>query len=358
MTKAFDNFYTVTFWTFQSNKNYSTPKVRTDICSILRNEGVHVIDINPSDINSFQKELALHCRNASSTGKKLNTIIQYPLKPVLNITNEDSNLPYDVLNIINSISDHKIVIAHDIKSIQSSMFGKTLGDSQVLKTNNFERKLFTEADSLIVHSNPMKGYMASSFGISNEQIQCLELFDYISFPVFPAPKKHTGINIGFAGYLGIAKKKLLDQLFCNLPILSNVTYNMYGPDFPEHLFQREDIRYHGSIDPNLLPQIMNNDNDYGLLWDEFNPLQRKYYKMIAPHKCSLYIRSMLPLIVPSNTYIGDFVETNQIGITINNLGDICSINNPKINFENLTDLQKKVSSGYFTLRAVAKSLQP
>jgi hypothetical protein len=354
-----ENYYLVTFWSPQSKKNYATPKVRKDICSFLENKGVHIININPNNLNKFEKDLEKHYKNSKKMNKNFGTIIQYPLKPIINIDANTSNKPYKFLDIINKFPNYKIVIIHDIKSIQSSMFEKSPSSNQLLATQNIEETIFSNSNALIVHSKPMKVYVSSKFNIKKKKIHSLEVFDYTGLPIQSNNKIDQNINIAFAGYLGISKKKLLDQLFYNLPNSSNIFYNLYGSDFPKQLYQRKDIKYNGSIIPEKLPRILNENNNFGLVWDEFNSLQRKYYKFIFPHKGSLYLRSLLPLIVPSNTYIGDFIKLNHLGITIDKLSDIEMIdfNNLKIDYEKLESIQKKMNLGYFIINAITRSLQ-
>ncbi|NJO18333.1 MAG: hypothetical protein HC877_22150 [Thioploca sp.] len=229
----------------------------------------------------------------------------------------------------------------------------------MIETNNLEKELILQSDSIIAHSEPMIEYLSSLFQIPSRKFQSLHIFDYIGIPFAPKSKNNQKISIAFAGYLGISKKKLLDILFSELPENAHLSYNLYGSDFPEELYHRNDIAYNGSITPETLPSILNQNNNFGLLWDEFNPLQKEYYKMIVPHKCSLYIRSLLPLIVPSNTYIGDFVDSNQIGITIDGLCHIERINlsNLHIDYGKLKDLQQKLNSGHFTIDAINRALK-
>ncbi|MBR9676637.1 hypothetical protein GOV04_00660 [Candidatus Woesearchaeota archaeon] len=361
MTDTIDarDYYLITFWSDLPRKNYAAPKVRRDIREFLESQGVQTIHIKHDKLEQLEKDLKVH-QQISREGKKLfGTILQYPLKPVINVTRNSSDIPFKALELIHKISDHKITLVHDIKSIQSSIFGKSPSNSQLTETYDLELKLMLESDSIIAHSVPMIDYLSSYFNIPHKKMFSLNIFDYKGLPFVPKLRNGKTSNIAFAGYLGISKKKLLDMLYSELPKNPNLNYNVYGSDFPRDFYQRSDITYNGSVNPNILPQILNENNDFGLLWDEFNPLQKDYYRMIAPHKCSLYIRSLLPLIVPSNTYIGEFVELNKIGITIDNLCDIETVDfkNLQIDFEKLKEIQKKLDAGYFTMSAINRALR-
>ncbi|NJO18334.1 MAG: hypothetical protein HC877_22155 [Thioploca sp.] len=124
------NYHLVTFWSDFPEKNYATPKVRKDIREFLENSGVQVIRIDPNKLDGFESDLKAHQQIANLSGKILGTVLQYPLKPVINITQDSFEISFKALEIINKLSNHKITLVHDIKSIQSSMFGKSPTDKQ------------------------------------------------------------------------------------------------------------------------------------------------------------------------------------------------------------------------------------
>ena len=77
-----------------------------------------------------------------------------------------------------------------------------------------------------------------------------------------------------------------------------------------------------------------------------------------PHKLSLYIAAGLPVVVWRQAAIADFVETNNIGITIESLTDISKrIQTLSVSEYNemamaVKKLQKQVVSGSFTRRCL------
>ncbi len=352
-------YHLISFRTAFSKKYYATPKVRMDVLRFLENSGVEIVDINPDRLDMFEADLIHHKYVATQTKKIFGTLLQYPLKPAINIGSGDSETSFRSLDIIHSLSDFRIVLVHDIKSLQSLMFGKQPSHKHISETIDLERKLFVESDSIITHSEAMSEYISHNFNIPSEKMFSLGLFDYFtnSFSTNHFSKNNT--KIAFAGYLGISRKRLLDRLYSDLPRTQNISYNLYGEDFPQERYFRKDIIYQGLFSPEILPEVLFKHNNFGLLWDEFNPLQNKYYKMIVPHKCSLYIRSLLPLIVPTNTYIGDLVSEHKIGVAIGDLSEIATLNisDVSIDFDALSYLQKKLGSGYFTISAVNRALK-
>ena len=73
---------------------------------------------------------------------------------------------------------------------------------------------------------------------------------------------------------------------------------------------------------------MNNlEGSFGLVWDGTSVdsclgLYGGYLKYNNPHKVSLYLTAMLPVIVWSNSAMADFVTKNKLGITVDKLEDI------------------------------------
>ena len=86
-------------------------------------------------------------------------------------------------------------------------------------------------------------------------------------------------------------------------------------------------------------------------------------KYNTPPKVAVYIAACLPAIVWSKAAIGDFVRKEQIGFCIDRLQDIDERikNMTKKEYEkyiyNITQLSKKVISGYYTTTALNKAVE-
>ena len=357
--KLSDTYHVISFWSDQSSKNYSAPKVRRDFLKVARQLGVHIINIDKDSLNTLESRLKDEKVHAERMNKKLATLVQYPLKPLLNVSSPVYTDAVRFISLVNAASDKRVVLAHDIKSVQGGIFEKAVDPSQLDAVTAFEDFLFTGADSLITHSQPMADYLISHFKLRNKQMIPLEMFDYLGAPVPNDTSRTNPASIAFAGYLGAAKNSLIKRLFQELPTIPDGTFNLYGPDFQNEEFSRRDIVYRGSIDSDELPLVLNRENSAGLLWDNLDEKQRFYYKMISPHKCSLYVRSFLPLIVPSGTYMEDVVKKLNIGIVIDRLSDLRDVDKTmlNINFDNLRILKEKVETGHFTATALRKALE-
>jgi hypothetical protein len=341
----------ITYWCAQSDTPYSAPKVRRDMLQIFRTVGVKTLHINKS--TDIRPSLFRERKN----GKRVVSLVQYPLKPLLNISDDNFSEAFDSMHIINDYSHRTVIIVHDIKSLQTTLFRKEISDTLLDGIRRFEKLLFEQADYIIVHSHRMGQYISSQFTIKARIIP-LEFFDYLSEPTNARlGEPQTKRKVAFAGYLGPAKDNLLQAIFSHLPKANEISYNLYGADLPVRRYSREDINYRGAFQPDILPSVLRQENDLGLLWDALDKRQMQYYGMIVPHKCSLYIRAGLPLVVPKETYIGAKAEDLHIGYSIGSLDDLLDLNPHRdISMNNLQDMQSKVASGHFTRRMIKKIL--
>lgn len=194
------------------------------------------------------------------------------------------------------------LIVHDINSLR---FGP----------NQAEIKALNKAKYLIVHTEAMKKKL-NDYGVKTQMI-VLEIFDYITDKSIIERRKNSN-QVVFAGNLD-------KTLF--LPILrdiSSLEFNLYGYHLPEKLSGIKNITYKGKFSPTHVRDI---EGSWGLVWDgdsveTCSGLLGEYLRYNAPHKCSLYISSKLPLIVWKESAVAPFIERNGIGICVNSIADI------------------------------------
>ncbi|WP_051006281.1 hypothetical protein [Liquorilactobacillus vini] len=119
------------------------------------------------------------------------------------------------------------------------------------------------------------------------------------------------------------------------------------------------------MDPDILPKYLR--QSFGLIWDgtslnQCDGVFGEYLKYNNPHKMSLYLSSGLPVIVWKQAAVADFVEKNQVGITINRLSDLdeildkLSIDDYRQLKENVVKIAKGMRNGVYIKRAVKNLL--
>ena len=122
------------------------------------------------------------------------------------------------------------------------------------------------------------------------------------------------IKVVYAGYLG--KAEFLEKL-------DNVTHEncvliIYGiPKIP-----LKNAIYKGHIDADVLPNVI--EGHLGLIWDGTYDVtsEDNYMCVNNPHKLSMYIVAGLPVIAWKQSAVAQFIEANDIGITVDSLDEL------------------------------------
>lgn len=183
----------------------------------------------------------------------------------------------------------------------------------------------------------------------------LEIFDYAcSLP--PKQKIYDSEKIEVV-YAGNPKGALFLNGLEKLKD-SNIKFVVYGGDNPSH----KNIIYKGCVDADILPSCI--EGNYGLIWSgEYKANKENNYTFINnPHKLSMYIAANLPAIALEGTAAGNFIKTNQIGITINDLDQlpeaIHSINKEEYTsmLRNCSVIRGKIIKGQYLESAINQCL--
>ena len=287
----------------------------------------------PSDVRIFrifQQILSLYkfrCKNV--------VFLQYPAI---------STILLSCYNIVKSKEAYSVALVHDLESIR-------LGNSHF--SIKKELKYLNMFDCLIVHNFMMEKYIRE-IGYTGQTIS-LEIFDYlIDSRREIKDEKYTG-TIAFAGNL-----KKSSFLF-ELGKVYQYDFILYGHS--ESTFSNIDnVNYAGVLGSDEIPYML--DGDYGLVWDgdtlqTCSGLYGSYLRYNNPHKASLYFAAGKPVIVWREAAIAKFVEQHEIGITIDSLEELNSIN-LKEPFEkykkNVLALRKEIICGDNLRNAIKKSL--
>ena len=220
-----------------------------------------------------------------------------------------------------------------------------------------DKVLLPMFDKIICHNESMKKYLIGE-GICEDKLVTLDIFDYLTNSSEVSESKGMGLTI--AGNLIKDKSGYLYKLIEQNP---NYTVNLYGPNFDENIDLGENINYLGSFSPDELPNKL--QGQFGLVWDgdsveTCSGSMGNYLRYNNPHKTSLYLTAGIPVLIWKEAAIAKFVKENNIGILIDNLGEIEEVlsNTPQ---EKLEEMQKnakevglKLRDGYYFKKAMIK----
>ncbi len=304
-------------------------KAVQDCTRILEEEGFINLQINfPNNKESSFSNLFILfsglLKMFFKTEKKSTVIIQYP---VLGINRFISM----IVKILKRKKCVCIALIHDLDSLRN------IG----ITSDKIEFKNLNAFDFLITHNEAMTAWLRKN-KVSTKCFE-LNLFDYLIGDNANNVRKKTQINdtIIFAGSL--SKSTFVYQL----PEISNVNFNIYGPGFNSSLINvNNNVNWKGSFPPEELPFIL--DGKFGLIWDgEFvnscEGIYGNYLQYNSPHKISLYIIAGLPVIIPADAALAPFVIENNIGLTVHSLHQINAITH-NLSSIDYAEMQKNVCS--------------
>ncbi len=271
-------------------------------------------------------------------------VIQYPLLGVHKYLRT-------MIRLLRIKRSKSICIIHDIDSLRHANCKFSLSH-EIIRLNNF--------DVVICHNTGME-HLLMEHGLTTQT--CIGVvFDYLLDrnaveQINRRPLKAPNRKVAFAGNLG--KSFFLKDL----NQVQDVCFSLYGPGFnPEE--EQDNIKWCGSFNAEELPVQL--DADFGLIWDGDSihacvGYLGSYLKYNNPHKASLYMVSQLPLIAPKQSAIGNFIEENAIGVTINSLFELKDVFNHLAEEDyfrmknNLKAISARVSSGAYLKQAIASA---
>ncbi|MEN2378835.1 hypothetical protein [Lacticaseibacillus paracasei] len=200
----------------------------------------------------------------------------------------------------------KVLLVHDLNSIRG--LNKIKEQSEV--------DIFNQFDVVIAHTPEMVEFLRDA-GVS-AKLMTLKIFDYLIANQGQMEADEVPKKIFFAGNL--KKSHFLDDLSMS----QGIKLIAYGPAGPNQAFS-ENVDYQGVLPPDRIPSKLK--KGWGLVWDgdSSQGLDNRlgsYLRIISPHKASLYLASGIPVIAPTNSAVGHFIQQNKVGITINNLSEL------------------------------------
>lgn len=280
--------------------------------------------------------------------------IQYP---ILNTT----------IGLNRALAKHKkrgvifVAIIHDLDSLRFDEKSKnTIRYKRVL---NDDRRLLGTMNYIISHNRSMKRELTEE-GIDESRIFTLGIFDYLvdngtsSFIEKKHGQKYEG-SIIIAGNLSPCKAKYLSEI----KKLDN-KFNLYGAGLEKSVLGKN-TKYCGKFKPEEL--LRNLSGDFGLVWDgdsidTCNGRFGNYLKYNNPHKASMYLTAGIPIIVWRESALREFVEKNNVGISVDSLYDLRKIDTIisdkqyKIMKDNALRISKQTRRGFYLQKAVDKVL--
>lgn len=288
--------------------NHAGTKARNDAEAILREYGAH--PINTRVLELTDNNAGIQSNIANRLGylryywellfvRKQTVVIQYPM------------LAFDIqLNYIQKLSRHNKVIflVHDIQSLRREGYAGLEKEIEMLN----------HAYGLIVHNRFMEDKL-KQIGIRVQRYYRLNCFDYLFQGEVSDVVRHPGVV--FAGNL--EKSEFLPEM-CRQN--QNVTFIFYGPGWDAER-QVSNVAYCGSFSPDEIPGKL--QGEYGLIWDGKTTSYctgavGEYTRINNPHKMSLYIAAGIPVIAWNQAAIAEFIQKNQIGITVDQVDDLQS----------------------------------
>lgn len=169
-------------------------------------------------------------------------------------------------------------------------------------------------DRIIVHTDAMGAWISERCGAL--PWSRLELWDYL-VPGETRPwerERNLSPTLAFAGNLDKSR------FVARLGQVAGCRFELFGPGAPETL--PPNCRHPGSFPPDEVPFAL--EGAFGLAWDgdsleEAQGQLGEYYRVIAPHKVSLYLVSGLPVVVPRSSAVAPTIERHGLGIAVSNL---------------------------------------
>lgn len=270
-------------------------KARRDIEEILKKENVQIFSNQDTD-NSYKGYLK--------------NLLYFLFKINNNLFFQFPNLKYMYfLNfLLRKFKGYKtICIIHDLEGIRSN--NKLQYDE--------DKRILNKVDFIISHNSKMTNELIK-MGISKEKLYNLEVFDYLLKDKELVSRDKTS-DLCFAGNL--EKSPFIynfDKRFKNIKI------DIFGINYDKSK-NKNKFNYRGAFSPDIIHKELT--GKYGLIWDgnsleTCNGNMGEYMRYNNPHKLSLYIAAGIPVITWKKAAIAEFVEKNNIGITVDSLYEL------------------------------------
>ena len=224
-----------------------------------------------------------------------------------------------------------------------------------------EMKRLGHSDYIIAHNDSMKQWLESRG--CRVPVGTLKIFDFLSSrQARPRSTAGSPYTVVYAGALNIRKNRFLYEWGA---LADNYDISIYGNGFePEQAKRPEKFRMMGFVPSDKL--ISTASGDFGLVWDGASTEActgdwGEYLKINAPHKTSLYLRCLLPVIIWDKAAMAPFVRDNGVGICISSLSQLgealAAITPEKYArmLDNVRTVSSNLADGYYIRTAVREA---
>ncbi len=353
------------------SRNYQQPnaagsKAKSDIETTLQRLGAVNIGLkrttSKSTLTHFFRNLGGVIKASMLVRKGDVLVLQYPLKKYFSFC----------CNIAHSRGAKVITVIHDLNSFRS----KRLTPEQ-------ERARLDHSDVIIAHNEKMQTLL-EGYGLQHPIVQ-LGIFDYLSpegihqdrpsaqlTPVTTQNSKlktqNSYLSFFFLGNMNPASNCFVYDL---AKLLTKNPMHLYGNHLDETRFKEvtsgkeQLIQFHGYA--NDFGLMAHNEGDFGLSWYgesmEFGKGKIGEYMAINnPHKISLYLRCLCPVILWKNAGLASFIEREGCGLLIDRvdtLEETLSQVTPEqyaTMMQNVRRVASNIASGYYFENALKSAL--
>lgn len=354
------------------SRNYSQPKsaggkAKSDIETTLMRLGARNIGLNRSTSRNkvihFFRNLIGVIKACFLIQKGDTLVLQYPLKKYYAFC----------CNVAHWRGAKVITVIHDLNSFRS----KRLTPEQ-------ERRRLDHSDVIIAHNEKMQ-QLLESYGLQHPIVR-LGIFDYLSpdgiqqdrpsaqlAPVSPENSKlktqNSKLSFFFLGNMNPASNCFVYDLAA---LLQQHQMHLYGNHLDETRFQKSVqgheslVTFHGYADDFGL--MAHNEGDFGLSWYGESMIFGKgkigeYMSINNPHKISLYLRCLCPVILWREAGLASFIEREGCGILIDRVDTIeetlsrITLEQYAEMMENVRRVAGRIASGYYFENALNEAMQ-
>lgn len=250
-----------------------------------------------------------------------------------------------------------IIYSFDLPILQA---GWRFTPEEVERAKFFEREFLSLADIIMVFNEAARNYLMDQYGIDGNRIIEFEIVE--EFSEFAPPSEKPLKDDRRVVWIGNLSKNYMGDFLKSIKPNPRIKYLFYGvnADWLKK-FSRKDVEYVGILPPEEL-QIEISRYDFGLII--YSNEMAPYLKFGTSAKFSTYMVSGLPVLVKSNLeYPSELVKKYNVGWIFEEEKEIPEIVASITEKEyqkvrrNVLNLGEKISSGYFTKKAIKEALR-
>lgn len=290
------------------NITSSGNKAKTDNEQTLREMGAVCLGLpasyHPGKVTTFVLDLMGIVRYMGSVRRGDIIVLQYPVKKYFSF----------VCRMAHLRGARVIALIHDLGSMRRKKL-----------TVSHEIERLMHADYVIASNATMQQWLVEH-GYQHPTGH-LQLFDYRSSAVSSLRSNVASLpRLVYAGALAPRKNTFLLQMDAEAKEYQLVVYG--NRDGLPSLKEGRHMKINGFMSPEEF--IAGVEGEYGLVWDgdsldSCTGSFGEYLRLNSPHKASFYLRAGLPLVVWSHSALAPIVESEGMGLVIDDIGQLNSL---------------------------------